>query len=49
MIIRYGENEHGAIDSEIIVQICKPSKCTIIYDNIIICTFGKLHNLNMNT
>ncbi len=38
MILRYGENEHGAIDMNYIIQIAKPSKCTLIYD-----TFGNMH------
>ena len=38
MILRYGENEHGAIDMNYVVQISKPSKCTLIYD-----TFGNMH------
>ena len=38
MILRYGENEHGAIDMNYIIQISKPNKVTLIYD-----TFGKIH------
>ena len=38
MIIRYGNNEHGAIDADFIVHIEKPNKCTLIHDK-----FGKVH------
>lgn len=38
MILRYGENEHGAIDMNYIIQISKPNKCTLIYDR-----FGNMH------
>lgn len=38
MILRYGKDEHGAIDMNFIIHIAKPSKCTLIYD-----TLGNMH------
>ena len=38
MILRYGDDEHGAIDMNFIVHIAKPNKCTLIYD-----TLGRMH------